>query len=198
MAGPTRAQIEHYVRMFEQLSDLPAGIGENLCWTVVRPHHGRLTVDEVVRRWGGDPDTVTATRPADVGYDDDMIFLEPRDDAVVVVAYDPGSVADTLPRLSAEATVHGVFWAINNFNRLYHLVDGAVVTELDVLKPLERWGTDPEALTGHLAALCDLNDSPGPGPDWETAMATVESLTGLRLDADWFFRPQLLARSKPR
>ncbi|MBB4957607.1 hypothetical protein [Micromonospora polyrhachis] len=34
----------------------------------------------------------------------------------------------------------------------------------------------------------------GPSPDWETAMVTVESLTGLRLDADWFHHPQLLAK----
>ncbi|MFD1321513.1 hypothetical protein [Micromonospora sonneratiae] len=38
----------------------------------------------------------------------------------------------------------------------------------------------------------------GPSQDWETAMATVESLTGLRLDADWFRRPQLLAKVDSR
>jgi hypothetical protein len=42
---------------------------------------------------------------------------------------------------------------INNFNRLYYIVDGVVVTELDTLSPLDRWGTDPEALTDHLDAL---------------------------------------------
>ena len=60
------------------------------------------------------------------------------------------------------------------------------------------------ALTDHLGALCELHDRSmsgthrGPSPDWETAMATVESLTGLRLDADWFRRPQLLAKVDSR
>lgn len=199
MVGPAREQIEHYVRMFEQLSDLPACVGESLCWTVVRPQQGRLTVDEVVRRLHGDPDTMTTRRPADVGYDYDVVFLEQRGDAVIIVGYGTASAEeDALRRLGQSATVYSVFWVINNFNRLSYIVDGVVATELDVLRPLERWGTDPEALTDHLEALCDLADRSSPGPDWETAMATLESLTGQRLDADWFARPQLLAEVNSR
>jgi uncharacterized protein DUF6461 len=200
MAGPAPEQIEHYVRMFEQLRDLPACIAETLCWTVVRPHQERLTVDEVVRRLHSDPDTMTMDRPADVGYDEDTVFLEQRGDAVIIVGFGTATAEeDALRRLSQSATVHSVFWLINNFNRLYYIVDGVVVTELDVLLPLDRGcGTDPEALTDHLDALCDLHDRSGPGPDWETAMATLESLTGQRLDADWFSRPQLLAKVNSR
>jgi hypothetical protein len=100
-----------------------------------------------------------------------------------------------LRRLSQDATAHEVFWLINNFNRLSNAVDGVVVTELDVLRPQDRWGADPDALTDHLGALRDLHSRErGPFPDWETAMATVESLTGLGLDADWFDRPQLFAK----
>jgi hypothetical protein len=100
-----------------------------------------------------------------------------------------------LRRLSQDATHHEVFWVINNFSRLYYAVDGVVVTELDVLNPQDRWGADPDASTDHLDALRDLRDRErGPLPDWETAMATVESLTGLGLDADWFERPQLFAK----
>ncbi|MGW0436294.1 DUF6461 domain-containing protein [Micromonospora sp. NPDC003197] len=207
MFGPTPGQIEHYVGMFEQLSDLAWSISieESLCWTVVRPHQGQLTVDEVVRRLHGDPDTMATERPADVDGDDDIVFVEQRDDTVVIVGYSPADpYEDVLRRLSQGATVHGVFWVINNFNRLYHAVDGVLVTELDVLRPQDRWGTDPEALTDHLDALCNLHDRsmsgthPGPSPDWETAMATVESLTGIRLDADWFYRPQLLVKVNSR
>lgn len=207
MAGPTPEQIKHYVRMFEQLSDrpsdsLPAYIEENLCWTVVRPDQAPLTVEEVVHRLHGEPDTMTTYRPADVSYfeyDEDTVFLEQRGDAVIIVGFGTATAEeDTLRRLSQSATVHSVFWLINNFSRLYYITDGVVVTELDMLRPLERWGTGPEALTDHLDALRDLSARSDPGPDWETAMATLESLTGQRLDSDWFARPQLLAKVNRR
>jgi hypothetical protein len=201
VAGPTPERIEHYVRMFEQLMEVSADFVESMCWTVVRPHQARLTVEEVLRRLRCDPDTVTTCRPVDVGYDDEAVFLEQRGDALIIVGYTVGSdEEDVLRRLSQDATVHEVFWVINNFNRLYYVADGVVVTELDVLWPQDRLGADPDALTGHLDGLRDLHDrrmsgtSPGPSPDWETAMATVESLTGLGLDAGWFDRPQLFAK----
>jgi hypothetical protein len=205
MAGPTPGQVEQYVRMFEQLSDTPSSIGESLCWAVLRPQQGRLTVDEVVRRLHGDPDAMTSQRPADLGYDYDTVFVEQRDDAVIIVGYsDASAEQDVLRRLSQCVTVHGVFWLINNFSRLHYVVDGVLVTELDVLDPWDRSGTDPEALNDHLDALRDRHDrsmsGTGPGAflDWPTAMATMESLTGLRLDADWFQRPQLSARVNSR
>ena len=171
-----------------------------MCWTVVRPHQAGLTVEEVLRRLRGNPDTMTTCRPVDIGYDDEAVFLEQRGDAVIIVGYTVDSdEEDVLRRLSQDATVHEVFWVINNFNRLYYAVDGVVVTELDVLRPQDRWGADPDAVTDHLDALRDLRDRErGPFPDWQTAMATVESLTGLGLDADWFGRPQLFAKINRR
>ncbi|GAA1839771.1 DUF6461 domain-containing protein [Actinomadura bangladeshensis] len=201
MTGPVPEQVEHYVRMLRQLDHVSPHPAENLCWTVVRPHSADVTVRELVRRLHGDPDTVTTRRPDDDSdYDfDDAVFLEQRGDAFVIVGYGTATAeADALRRLSRDATVHSVFWLINNFNRLYHLVDGVVITELDMLDPLTRWGTDPDALTDHLGALCDLSAQDLPGPDWETAMATLESLTGQRLDADWFARPQLYAEANRR
>jgi hypothetical protein len=195
MAGPTPEQIDHYVRTFERIADGPWCPAETCWWTVVRPLRGTLTVADVVRRLHGDPDAMTVYRPADLDYEDDKVFVEQRDDAVVVLGCTLAGIEDyQLPQLSDDATVHGVFWLVNNYNRLYRHVDGEVRTELDVLRPRERWGTDPEGLTDHLGALVELRDrDTGPWPDWETAMATMESLTGLRLDADWFRRPQRLA-----
>ncbi|MFI7062494.1 DUF6461 domain-containing protein [Kribbella sp. NPDC050124] len=187
--------------MFEHLGTVDTcDFSESMCWTVVRPHQARLTIDDVIRRLGGNAATVTTRRPVEVGYDDDAVFLEQRDDAVITVRYSVNNdEEDVLQRLSQDATVHEVFWVINNFNRLYYAVDGVVVTELDVLRPQERWGADPDALAGHLDALRDLRDREhGPWPDWETAMATVESLTGLRLDTDWFDRPQMFAMLSSR
>jgi Family of unknown function (DUF6461) len=201
MAGPAPERVEHYVQMFEHLTDVDScDFTETMCWTVVRPRQARLTLEDVLGRLGGDPATVTTRRPVEVGYDDETVFVEQRDDAVIAVRYHvDNDEEDLLLRLSKDATVHEVFWLINNTNRLYYVVDGVVVTELDVLRPHERWGADPDALTGHLDALRDLHDSAqGPWPEWETAMATVESLTGLGLDADWFDRPQVSARLTSR
>ncbi|MFB4310656.1 DUF6461 domain-containing protein [Actinomadura sp. GTD37] len=198
MAGPVPEQIEHYVRMLEQLLHLPVCPAESLSWTVVRPHKAGLTAQELVRRLHGDPDALTTRRPDDNSDYDfvDAVFLEDRGDVFVVVAYGAAAAeVEALQQLSRDATVHSVFWLINNYNRLYHLVDGAVITELDLLEPLTRWGADPDALTDHLGALCDLAARTTPGPDWETAMATLESLTGQRLDAAWFARPQLCAEA---
>lgn len=157
-------------------------------------------MQEVVRRLHGDPDTLTTRRPDD-DYDefDDAVFIEQRGDVIIIVGYGTATAeVDALRRLSQGATIHSVFWLINNFNRLYCLVDDVVITELDTLNPQDRWGTDPDALTAHLDALCDLHSQTTPGPDWETAMATMESLTGQRLDADWFARPQIFAETNRR
>jgi len=198
MAGPAPEQIEHYVRMLDQLFHLPVCPGESLSWTVVRPHKPGLTAQELVRRLHGDPDALTTRRPDDDSDYDfvDAVFLEDRGDVLIIVAFGTAAAeVEALQQLSRDATVHSVFWLINNHNRLYHLVDGVLITELDVLDPLTRRGADPEALTDHLGALCDLAAQTTPGPDWETAMATLESLTGQRLDADWFARPQLYAEA---
>jgi hypothetical protein len=181
--------------MFEELNGLPTAACESFCWTVVRGRDEGLTVDDVVRRLGGDPHTMTMVRPASVQYDYEAVFVESRGESVVVAGYSDRSAEEpALRALSRTATVHGVYWLINNMNRLYHAVDGVIVTQLDVLRPHDRWGADPDALTGHLDALYDLHErSSGPFPDWETALATIESLTGVRLDAEWFHRPQLQA-----
>ncbi|TDB83936.1 hypothetical protein E1264_26485 [Actinomadura sp. KC216] len=204
MAGPGPERIEHYVRLLDHLERTSVYCPENLCWTVIRPHRPGLAVHDVVRRLGGDPEALTTRRPADVDYEDDEVFLEQRGDAVIIVAYGTATAEpEALRLLSRDATVHSLFWLINNFSLLSYLVDGELFTEVETLVPANRQGTDPEALTDHLGPLCDLRSSvvagtlAGPAPDWETAMATLESLTGESLDAGWFARPQTYAKVNP-
>ncbi|MFI0407400.1 DUF6461 domain-containing protein [Actinomadura sp. 3N508] len=204
MAGPEPERIEHYVRLIDHLRRTSVYYPENLCWTVIRPHKAGLSVHDVVRRLGGDPEALTTRRPADVDYDDDEVFLEQRGDAVVIVAYGSATAEPHVLRLlSRDATVHSLFWLINNFSMLSYLADGELITEVETLAPQNRRGTDPEALTDRLGAMCDLRAGvvagtlSGPAPDWETAMATLESLTGVSLDAGWFARPQTFAKVKP-
>jgi hypothetical protein len=194
MAGPSPQQVDHYVQMFEQLKVLSPHRAESMCWQVVRPRHAPLTVGEVVSRLHGDPQAISMRRPADFRYLEDALFLEQRGDSVVIVGHSANSAEeDMLPRLSQEATVHGTFWLINNYSTLYYAAEGIVMTVVETLSPQRRWGADPEALTDHLGALLKLSAGSVPSPDWETAMATVESLTGQRLEAGWFDRPQLFA-----
>ncbi|WP_433220832.1 DUF6461 domain-containing protein [Dactylosporangium sp. CS-047395] len=193
MTGPTPEQIDHYLDMFEQLDAADWCIGENLGWTVVRAHGRTLTAEDAIRLVGGDPDTVTTVRPVDVRYEDDVVYVEQRGDAVMLLDYAAiCAEAPMMRRLAHNAAVHGVFWGINNWNTLFYALDGEVVTELDTLRPDDRTGTDPDALNDHLGALIELDARPDRGAmrDWPTAMATVAALTGLDLDADWFRRPQ--------
>jgi hypothetical protein len=188
-------RIDHYVRLFDELSDIDWCIGESLFWTVARPQ----TVEAVTGILRGEP--VAACRPIDQGWADDLIFIEQHGDAVMLVSpSDAGMDEEALRRMSLGGTVHQVFWVINNYNRLVRVTDGAVVTELDTLVPGERWGTEPDALDEHLGALHDLDargDARGADLDWPTAMAAMESLTGFRLDLDWFSRKRPLLRTKP-
>jgi hypothetical protein len=195
MAGPTTEQIEHYVRLFNDRR-APEYLVETFWWTVIRPRRGELGIDEVARRVYGDPDAYEMRRPNEVGYDDELVFLEQRDDAVVLAApFPPHAWEACMVNLSREADVHGVFWIINNFNRLSWAADGVMLTDLDVLDPQHaEGGSQPNGLDDHLGALIELSMAEIPGPDWETAMATMESLTGERLQADWFDRPQVLSR----
>lgn len=198
--GPAPERIEHYVRMFEEIRDGAGTFEESMSWTVVRPHEGEMSLEDALRCLEGDLGSLTTSRPIDGGYDDETVYLDQRGDAVVILGHTVSSdEEDVLRRLSVGAEAHEVFWLINNFNRVSYAADGVLMTELDVLNPRERWGADPEALTGHLGALIELRDREhGPWPDWETAMATVESLTGVELDADWFRRPQVTAKIRRR
>jgi hypothetical protein len=195
MTGPGQEQIDHYVRLFEQLDDIDWHLGESLFWTVARPQ----SVEAVTALLAAEP--MPACRPRDLGWEDDLIFIEQRGEAVMLVSpSDAGVDEEALRRMSRGGTVHQVFWAINNFNRLFRVSDGTVVTELDTLVPDERWGADPDALNEHLGALHDLDargEARGADLDWPAAMATMESLTGFRLDLEWFSRKRPLVRTRP-
>ncbi|WP_329096782.1 hypothetical protein OG979_16590 [Actinomadura citrea] len=60
---------------------------------------------------------------SDLEYDDlaDTIFLEQRGDAVIIVGFGTATAEEeALRRLSQSASVHSVFWAINDF--IYYIV----------------------------------------------------------------------------
>ena len=88
-----------------------------------------------------------------------------------------------------------MFWLVNNLARVYFAVDGRIVTEIDPLRPDEPRGEDPHAIDGHLGPLHELQHRTElPSPAWETALATIDAMTGVRLTSDWFAGPQILAR----
>jgi hypothetical protein len=191
MPKPAQETIDHYVRAFEEFRALSPYLGDTLSWTVVRSAAGDLTVAEVVRRLGADPDSLTMVRPFDDDRFEHAVYIEQRGDAVILVATSGPGQEDDLAALSRCAVVHSLVWLVNAYNRLLYAITG-----LDVLFPTTAWGADPAALDEHLGALVELEArqrsevDPGPFHDWETAMATLESLTGVRLTAEWFARPQ--------
>ncbi|MET7463162.1 hypothetical protein [Nonomuraea sp. NPDC005501] len=105
--------------------------------------------------------------------------------------------------------VTGFWWLVNNAHELFYAADGVLVTSVrQISSPHgpELFGQDPAALDDHLGALralaarMEADDKAGvtpaaPYPDWQTALATVEALTGVRLDLDRFTREQLSVRT---
>ncbi|MGW2220925.1 hypothetical protein ACWCSD_38565 [Nonomuraea sp. NPDC001684] len=102
-----------------------------------------------------------------------------------------------------EPQAWGFWWLANNAHELFHAADGILVTSVGQLSSPhgpECSGQDPAALDADLGALRELcarmkaDDEAGvtrPAEnyrDWETALATVEAMTGVRLDLDQFAR----------
>jgi hypothetical protein len=206
MGGSTAATVEHYIGLLRQLREWSPYLPEALSWWVVRSRGAPLSLAEVIQRLGCVPTSITQGEPRELTNLDNFsaewdpesgVYIEARGSVAVLVEAPPGpkSVADRLHRLSEDATVHGVFWLVNNLARVYLAADGRIVTEVDPLRPDDTWGDDPRAIDGYLGPLRELHRrDERPSPDWETAMATVEAMTGVRLTADWFARPRTLGR----
>jgi hypothetical protein len=166
-----------------------------------------LTIADVARRLGADPDTAVPRTVLELG---DHVVLEQSDHGVIVLSQNAYPTdPDIWARLSENAQVWGVWWLVNAANRLFYAADGQLVTELDTFypEPSGCTGQSPLALDCYLGALRALADQKraddqagvtpsAPYPEWETALATVEAMTGVRLDIDRFTREQQSVRAR--
>jgi hypothetical protein len=159
-----------------------------LCWTVVEPVTRPVTIEEVVRRLGGDPSTIAPSAPDEVPPGHTAFHLHPAGSAVALLEVNDyqGSRPEVLRRLSDGARVHSAFWNVNAVSRLSYAVYGKVLASFEALPPPE----DPGPLDGDLDDLFT-------GDDWQAALlAVVERRTGVVLD-DWVSRPHPVAVLPP-
>ncbi|NUW35054.1 hypothetical protein HTZ77_27020 [Nonomuraea sp. SMC257] len=169
-------------------------------WMVVRGRGEPLTVADVARRLGADPGAAVSRTMLDLW--DQHVLLEQSDHGVIVLSANtcPSDEDELWTRLTENAQAWGFWWLVNNTHDLFYAADGALVTSVQQVSSPggpECFGPDPAALDDHLGALRALgariraDDEAGvtpevPYPDWQTALATVEALTGVRLDVDRF------------
>lgn len=205
MSSVTPEMISYYMQLLNDLERVRGGSTDALFWMVVRGREQPLTVADVARRLGADLDMTslrTVLEPAE------HAVLEQSDHGVILLAADVYiDGPDIWARLTENAQAWGFWYLINAANRLFHAADGQLVTEMDTLRPepSQCWGRTPRALDSYLGALRALADQKrtddqagvtpsAPYPEWETALATVEAMTGVRLDVDRFTRGQQWVR----
>ncbi|MGJ6963448.1 hypothetical protein ACSDR0_16210 [Streptosporangium sp. G11] len=204
----TPEMIEHYTRFLKDLDDLSTVQGlmntDSMFWMVVRGRDTPLTVTEVACRLGADPSTIVPRLPVDLP-DTGYVALEQSEHGVILIAsvgFSP-TTPEAWARLTENAQAWGFWWLINNANELCYGADGALVTRLDILHPQLSGctGQNPQGLEAYLGALRTLakrkmtDDETGVPytdqyRDWETALATVEAMSGVRLDLDRLVREQ--------
>jgi hypothetical protein len=206
MSPVTPEMINYYGQLLKDLDRLDPYINNAMFWMVVRGQAEPLTATDVARRLDAGLDTAIPRTVLEPGREK-VVVLEQSNHGVIVLASnayisDPGIWA----RLTENAQAWGFWWLVNNTNRLFYAADGDLVTEVDVFRPspVECTGRNPRALDDYLGAIRALvaqreaddragafDAPPYPRyPHWETALATVEAMTGVRLDLDRFTRKQ--------
>ncbi|MGP3966003.1 hypothetical protein ACTWPT_59725 [Nonomuraea sp. 3N208] len=212
MSPVTPDMINYYVQLLKDLDQLDPYINNAMFWMVVRGRAEPLTVTDVARRLDVDLDTASPRTVLEPGREK-VVVLEQSDHGVVVLASnayisDPGIWAC----LTENAQAWGFWWLVNNANSLFYAADGNLITEMDVFRPspVECTGRNPRVLDDHLGAIRALvaqreaddragafDAPPYPRyPHFQTALATVEAMTGVRLDLDRFTRKQLSIQAR--
>lgn len=169
------------------------GLDVALCWSVVRGLSKPVTIEDVVRRMGGDPTTLRE-RPLAAAYDDydpdaPLIHLAQPGPAVIVVENNgfQATRPEVLRELSTDAVVHNIYWQVNGHDRWAYAVWRKVLATVDLEFPENRSGDDPDCVASDLDPLLRSYDR----PHRYAGLAAISLRTGVRLDADWLARPQL-------
>ncbi|WP_067174671.1 hypothetical protein [Microtetraspora niveoalba] len=213
MSSVTGVMVAHYDELLDELRQMDPYITEAMAWVVVRGRDAPLTVDDVVSRLGGDPGTVTRRPPLPLAGDSGAAAFEQRGDDVLIVASNTYGFSrpDVLAALTEGAQAWGFWWLVNNAHELFYSADGRLITTVripDFDRSVPCGGENPRALDSHLDGLQALaeekheDDEAGDYgmtyPDHPTALATVEAMTGVRLEASWFMREQRCVSRAPR
>jgi hypothetical protein len=178
--------VEHYARLLTSEA-LPS---EALCLTAVCG----LSIDEALTRFDASPQTRTTTL-ADAGQASVNAF---PDDLPLVVASElggwvflfehngfHGSLPDVLARLSRGTVATTAYWNVNLDNTIALAQDGQILGEMDFVG-----GGEP---TADLAEYLDGLDFDDADFICATAIAFVERVTAIRLEAEWVTAPHQTA-----
>ncbi|MEU8301710.1 DUF6461 domain-containing protein [Micromonospora sp. NPDC048909] len=183
----TDEDVARYRRLLDVHPEATIALVESLCWTVIQPLTKPVSVPEIARRLGADPDeiehqTVWGDTP------DWAVHLDQVGSAVVMVERfgSEGSRDEVLRWLSDGAIVHSSWWGINARGSFSYAAFGRLLTRLEDIDDDQPSGEQPTALDEDRAALRGLADDLLSS---SAQLALVERRTGIRLDAAWLDEP---------
>ncbi|MBM7789003.1 hypothetical protein [Tenggerimyces flavus] len=172
-----------------------SGMEIAMSWTVVRGLSKPVTIEDVVRRMGGDLSTL-AERPLEAAYDEydtsrPMVHIAQPGPAVSIIENNgfQGTRNEMMRALSQDAVLHNVYWQVNGQDRIHYAVRGRQLAGAELVDRdgMFWWGDDPPTLAPEVEALMDAD----PGPQRAVGMAVIEARTGVQLEKAWFKLPQL-------
>jgi hypothetical protein len=164
-----------------------------MSWTVIT---GQTYLASIIRRLGGDPDTIQRQRPIDDDRRQPRWYLDETDGTVTLLEVN-GSQAGrpvVLRLLSGRSNqMFGAYWTSEGDNAFSYAASDEVVTQFDGRDPARREGSEPAALEAGQEPLWAAA-----GGSWQAAMlALTEIRTGVRLDASWLEQPHPTLVAEP-
>lgn len=179
-------------------------LSDGLCWTVLEPLTGPLTVEDVAGRLGGDPAGIRelpwdAAYDLDGPYDGQVVHLAQAGPAVMMLEVNGfRGAGESAQALSDGTRVHSAYWNINAVSALTCAALGCLLVTFEGLFPDRRQGLDIGALDEELDPLYTALSAPR--SDFRPViMAIVERRTGVRLGEDWLTvgRPAIVLPDPP-
>ncbi|MEV6984663.1 hypothetical protein AB0M95_25860 [Sphaerisporangium sp. NPDC051017] len=186
--------------MLSELIDLYLGIAANdlpdgICWIVVQPLSGALSVNEAVTRIGGRPENLRnmTTLDAYSMSPGNTLSFEETETAVSILQIGgfAGMFPEMIEPLSRGARAWVAYWDVNASFSMLHWVDGSCVGGWDPYEPREGWATGlgPMAQYADFFLRYDIDDD-DQDPNYREAvtLAVIEAEGGIRLDRPWIDR----------
>ncbi|MFC4534681.1 hypothetical protein [Sphaerisporangium dianthi] len=181
--------IDFYLRV--AVNDLP----DDICWIVVQPLSGVLSVNQAVTRIGGRPENLLnmTTMEAYSLSPGDTLSFEESETAVSILQIGgfAGMFPEMIEPLSRGARAWVAYWDVNAGFSMLHWVDGSCVGGWDPYSPREGWvtGLGPLARYADFFLRYDIDDEDrDPNHREAVTLAVIEAESGVRLDRAWIDR----------
>ncbi|WP_214415235.1 hypothetical protein [Sphaerisporangium fuscum] len=172
-------------------NDLP----DDICWIVVQPLSGVLSVNEAVTRIGGQPEDLRnmTTLDAYSMSPGNTLSFEETETAVSILQIGgfAGMFLEMIEPLSRSARAWVAYWDVNASFSMLLWVDGSCVGGWDPYAPREGWATGlgPMGQYADFFLQYDIDDEDR-DPNYREAvtLAVIEAESGVRLDRAWIDR----------